>query len=101
MGREIAVADGDRQAGMPQRTQLGDEVGHEFLADPSAAELGIDGQIEQIDAAFVAFVNHVSGDVVVGLGHDADAVSAFEPSDEIILAPRILEGLLFDAQNFG
>ena len=84
--RLLSRTETDRR-GCHEWLSLAMSLGHSVsLPTPVRRHVGIDGQFEQVDAALVAFVNHVSSDVVVGVGHDADAVSPLEQPNEIYLA---------------
>ncbi len=78
-----------------------DELGDHLQSDPESSQVGVGGEIEQLESCLVQFVDHESDDPLVVFGDHADAVALPEVSEEIFLGPRLLKIRLLDLHHLG
>ncbi len=64
-------------------------------------ELGMGGEVEDLELVLVQLVDHEPDDPLAVLGDHADAVPLAEDAEKLLLAPGILEAGVLDGQNFG
>ena len=87
LGGEVGLADVQGDPGAAVARELADELGDHLAADALAAELGMDGEVEDVELVLVQLVDHEADDPLAVLGDHADAVALAEDAEEFLLAP--------------
>ena len=70
-----------------------------WRADAEAADVGGDGEVEDVEPRLVQLVDHEADDPLAVLGDHADAIALAEAAEEVFLAPGELEAGLLDVQR--
>ncbi len=71
------------------------------MPDTLASVVAVDGKVKNVQSVLVQFVDHETDNLVIAFGDHADAIALPETADEIILGPRELETITFDAEHVG
>jgi hypothetical protein len=66
-----------------------------------AAEIGMDCESNDIQPRSVKLIDHVPDDLVAVLGNHADAVPLAKMLQEVVIRPRKLKRVRFDAVHIG
>ena len=83
------------------RGQLVHQLGQHLLADPRAASIRMNREVQDVQPVPVQLVDHESDHLLVGLRYHSDAVSLSQAAEEIVLRPGVFETGELGGENFG
>jgi hypothetical protein len=99
--RQIGFADCQGDFGSPMARKLADQLADHLPANPQAAIPGMDREVQYVQLGFVELVDHEANNLIVELGHHANAISLAEAAQKILFGPGEVETGTFGLKDFG
>src|SRR5262249_39679479 len=98
---QIRLADIQGNPIPPLGGELADELEDHLTAHSVPSELGMSGEIQDVDLVPMQLVDHEADDALAVLSDHADAIPLSQDAKELFLAPRIFKACVFDREDLG